>query len=156
MIASFGIYEIVMLVIGPSIRCDKGFCLFYETICSWIFIIVSLIVTPCGFAHPFSRKKRDKVGEVKQYLDRFSWLFIKYRSVEVCYWEMLIVLRKVLLVLIAKFLTTKAIISMPLQMAVLLISMCLQYKYKPYTNDCEDEDATGQFYNDANNRLEMF
>ena len=133
-----------------------GVAIIWELVCSTIsWGITALCILPCSVHHPCSRKKLDKVGEVKQYLDRFSWLFIKYRSVEVCYWEMLILLRKILLVLIAKFLTSKAILSMPLQMVVLLLSMFLQHKYKPYTNDCVDEDSIGKWNDDSNNRLEM-
>eukprot|EP00944_MAST-04C_sp_MAST-4C-sp1_P003967 g3967.t1 len=154
----FGAYKLLMLGIYESIGYEVigPETLFWERLCSNVSAIIVLVsAMPCSIWHPCSRKKLDKIGEVKQYLDRFSWLFTKYKSVEVCYWEMLVLVRKVLLLLIAKFLTAKAIISMPLMMVVLLSSMYLQFKYKPYTNDFEDEDGTTQFYNDANNRLEM-
>eukprot|EP00944_MAST-04C_sp_MAST-4C-sp1_P001299 g1299.t1 len=91
---------------------------------------------------------------MNRYLDRWGWLFLKFKDEKHFYWELIIFARKICIVIVAKFLTNRPVSSMPLQTVIGLVSLYLQYRFSPYVDDCPP-DRIGKWDSNANNRLEV-
>lgn len=98
-----------------------------------------------------SRKELDQLGEMNRYLDRWGWLFLKYKSH--VYWEMVVFARKIVVMFIAKFLTQRPLAAMPMQSTIAVVALYLQYRFQPYVDDCPTH-RRGKWDSNANNRLE--
>ena len=76
------------------------------------------------------------------YINRYNWLFIKYQE-KYYYWELVQTVRKVIVVLVGKFLTKRIVLSLSLHLGCLVIiygahSYCFPYEEIEYEDDSDD------------------
>lgn len=120
----------------------------------FLFFLIFVFVAPtaCKRYNSCSHEELTEREEANKYLDRFGWLFLKYNP-ESFHWEIVVVVRKLFMLLISKFLTNVPVWSMPLLSIVIIGSIYVQVRNRPYVDDCPAE-RVGKWDFDANNRLE--
>lgn len=127
--------KVSFMSFSPEITCGEPIHIAMMVL-SAVYIPVVVLGWPMYCARALYKGYKSENLTSPEFLENWAWLFSKY-SIEYCWWELLVLFRRMLLVLIVVF------VSVPmLQAALAIILLCsmltLQLSAMPFTNDRVD------------------